>query len=1003
MPDSAKQLLELRQLGETMLGNLSALDEQIAAAQQAGDPILAEKIKQSGLEILKDYESVIAEEESAKADLQKSLATGEFLTEGLQEEGRKLDFSSDGIAQRYEEGLSSLFGAPVDLRSGVDPATRIGMAFKTADNKLEYLRNKFGPDNVQRMDLGGGQVTLIRNPNDPEGKFVATDEFGFSYKDAIDISGEIFPMAGSVAGGLAAAAGPLKSPLGVTTGSASGYTAAASLQDAVASWVTDVGPNVIEAIPQRASEAALGMAIEYPLLKTGRVVGPAIKRMSSGKENAIQMVRRTNDANLKAQGLDIGFARFAEGGESKLQGRLQAGRELPSSAIRNDVAIGLKRLEHFKVKLSASSDRSKLMYDETVRDLQREADNLFTLVSAYDQRAATALRAEADADIARYMTRPTQDVEAAANYVNSVIKESEVAANQIKNDTYSAFYARPEVNAIEFDPLKVAKMVEAQYFEGVSRNPALEKALSGIRQRVGNQKKLQKIETSLKTKMKPEKREALKRERDSLIQLSGPITAKQMDEYVSLFREAYPDAGLVGQPSGKRTAGRAAETLQSMRDSAYEKAGVLGDWNYATQVYRQRLGFEEGTLGNVLKETLGRTDLTPAQMMNQIISNPRAIRDVVGAAALTSPESAAKMASTLRQQYMQSIGVTGNTPSGYTGKLDFDPDIVRELFSVRPDGSVNGLVGERMVQKMDLLKKRIEAQKLDPSKITEDELAALQGTLSENQYKALIDSVTERLVNQKELDAIQDNILFDIASKGHVEAVDRPQFGRALLNLERPTSRVTSTISKFSPEVQESIRGDAWEQFISRYHKSSDTGFGEFDLWNAQKVVDDISKDTRLRPRLNAIFGERWVDKFVIASEQLAIIQSASKATPGGVRGGVAVSPQGGARSWISILTLKEPIRRRWIDAAYRARKASPFIDRIARKDLTQEQYVSALEDTSKYLLTTSQGLMALTQTGKYDPEYAAEIGNLIGTVSPEGLDFERKEAGRGQIMNPQR
>lgn len=998
MPDSAAQLLEIRQLEQESLSKLDVLDQQIAAAQQE-DPILARKLKEQGLQILGDYELLISEQRGAEKDLEKSLATGSFITEGLDEENRTLDFSPEAITQRYQYGLSSYLNAPVDLSVGLDAKTRAGLAFKTAENKLEYLRNKFGEENVKRMDVGGGQVTLVRNPQDPENKFIATDEFGFSLKDAIDVSGEVFPAIGSIAGGGIALA-KTKSPFAISTGSAAGYTAAASIQDAITSAVTRSGPSLLEAIPQRSFEAAVAMPVEYATLRVGGALGAGVAKVKKAKETPIQMVRRTEEDYLRREGIDVAFSSLARGGDQKLLRRLKTAQEMPKSKIGRDVVTGLKRLELLKYQIAGQFDRSQLLYDQTVKDLQHESNLLVDLIGAYDEKAAIALKAEADELLSSYMLRPGQDVEAAGNFVVGMMREAEVAANRIKQETYNSFYHKPVVNEIEFDPIKVAKIIETQYFEGIARNPALEAATQALRQRPANKKRLDEINTQLKKRMSPEQREALKRERDSLVQLSGNITARQMDEYVSLFQQAYPDGGLVGKTSEKRIAGRAAQTLQEIRDSAYSKAGVLDEWNFATSVFRQRLGFEEGTIGNILKETLGRSDLTSTQIMNQVTTDPRIVRDLVSAASITSPENGFSMGRTLQQHYLQNIGITGNKPRGYVGKLDFNEDVVRQLFSVRPDGSFSDQLGQKMVEKLNTLKTKIEAQKLDPSKITEQELVQLQGVLSENQYKALTDSIAGRLAKQKELDQLQENILLDIASKGHVEAVDRPAFARALINPSTPISRVQKTIAKFPPAVQKSIRGDFFEELMGRYSKYGETGFGEFDLWDGKKLLDDIQSDKSLRPRMEAVLGKDVVRKLVAASNQLEIIRPvAPDRSP--FQGGAAIGSNGKVRSWLSLVTFRDPIRRRFVAGAYRANQLSPFLDQISRRELSQEDYLNALDKTSKFLLTTGNGITALTQTGKYDPEYAAELGNLIGTVQPEGLEFERKEAQKGKIMNP--
>ena len=151
------------------------------------------------------------------------------------------------------------------------------------NNRDEYLKEKYGGQNVKTMNVMGAPVRLI---NDGQGWF-PVDRYDMTSKDFIDVLGEVGPMIGSIAGGIGGA-GLSKTPAGTAIGSAAGYAAAGTLQDSLVKAVMGAGEGFGNSIMRRSTEAMIGLPIEYGVTKIG---GALLRDVATMRKGAVSGLR----------------------------------------------------------------------------------------------------------------------------------------------------------------------------------------------------------------------------------------------------------------------------------------------------------------------------------------------------------------------------------------------------------------------------------------------------------------------------------------------------------------------------------------------------------------------------------------------------------------------------------------------------------------------------------------------------------------------------------------
>jgi hypothetical protein len=970
---SIKVISELEGQKQQATSEFKLLSEQAQSLFNSGDQLGAAKATQKAqqyVDLVNKADLIIRNQ---KENIVRKLADGSFLSEKDPMEAPLT--TSEGIDNKLAKGLSAVIGQPVNMQSELGWEDRKNLAFLTDPSKDEYLKEKYGEPNVKTMNVMGAPVRLI---NDGNGWF-PVDRYDLTSKDFADAVGEIVPMAGSVVGGIGGAA-LSKTPVGTSIGSAAGYTAAGTLQDSLAKAVLGAGEGFGNSIMRRSTEAMIGLPIEYGVTKIGGALLRDVATMRKGKVS--ERTKLINEAGefLAKEGYPTSLARFAGGSVEKQEKMLRAAQNLPNSKIGQDLAFGAKRFSAFMDDQVPKGALPTVLYDDTIKALKADNDLYLKQVAISDNATAQILRRSASEEMQRQMYKPKIDEGAAALYLKESLGKGKAIAEQAKKDVYDSFYQEAD-SVVSVNPIELAERIERSFYGGASRPAEIQKVISNLRARPQNANKIIDLQKQIDGgKLSPEAESITRRKIQELEEISGPLSASQLDEQVRIIRDQAPSGPVAGSGANelKRASSTAERVVTQFRDDVYKKQGLYDKWSDATNKYQNFLDYTQTDLSKILEGKLGKT-MTSGDVMRAAYKSPEDAKLILSVIKRDDPANFAKFEESMQEAYINSIGLNGRKLGSSEG-FDFDERIVRELF-----GSENGVKGQRMVNKLIDLQAYFKAQKLDPSKITFDDLKQLEGVVSQDAIKEMKFHIANRISNQQHAEKLGRNVLIKDVLNGHKESITRGEFPRALYDAE--PAQVKKVFSKLNPAEQKATREDFAEYVFSRYPGDPDSTVMRLQLWNGDHFRKDIAANPKLKQNMEIALGEDFVNRMIAASRLTEATQTVSK--------GASIKPTGvatpkEARFFVPIGPIMNSIGTRATAAMYRAGSLFPLLGKMAQKELTQEQFQ---RETSKALgtaLLTANGIQATLQTGRYDPEWSRRLGQTLGTASKDSIDYAK-------------
>lgn len=970
---SIKLISELEDQKKQATSEFEILSNQAQSLFDSGDQLGAAKATQKA----QQYVDLVGEADlmigTQKENLVRKLADGSFLNE--KEPAESPLTSPESIDNKLAKGLSAVIGQPVNMQSELGWNDRKNMAFLTSASKDEYLKSKYGEPNVKTINIMGAPVRLI---NDGQGWF-PVDRYDMTSNDFIDAIGEVAPMVGSVVGGIAGA-GLSKTPAGTAIGSAAGYTTAGTFQDAMAKAVLGAGEGFGDSIGRRSTEAMIGLPIEYGITKVG---GKLLRDVATMRKGTVsERTKLINEAGdfLTQEGYPTSLARFAGGSVQDQQKMLRAAQNLPNSKIGQDLAFGAKRFAAFMDDSVPKTALPNILYDDTLKALKTDQDLYLRQVAISDENVANTLRRSADKEMQEKMYQPKIDEGAAALYLKESLGKGKAIAEQAKKDIYDPFYKEAD-SLVSVNPIELAEQIEKEFYKKASRPAEIQRLIDDIRARPRNAQKIINLQKRIDGgKLSPKAEDITRREMQRLENISGPLNASQLDEQVRIARAQAPSGPIAGSGASevKKAASTAERVISKFRDDVYRKQKLYDKWSEATKVFANFREYTQTDIAKVLEEKLG-SKMTSSEIMKAAYKSPEDTNLILSAIKRDDPQNFPAFARSMQESYLNKIGLNGKQ-LGSSDKFDFDERIVKELF-----GSENGVKGQRMVDKLKGLQSYFEAQKLDPSKITINDVKQLEGVLSKDAIKEATYNISRRIANQQEAEKLGRNILIKDVLNGHKESITRGEFPKALF--EADTSQVKKVFSKFNPAEQKAIREDFAEHVFSRYPGDPDSTAMRLKLWDGDRFLKDIAANPKLRQNMEIALGEDFVKKMTAASRLTEATQTVSNGA--GIRP-TGVITEKGARGFIPIGPVMNSIGTRATAAMYRAGSLFPLLGKMSQKELTQEQFQKETSKALSAALLTANGIQATLQTGKYDPEWSRRLGQTLGTASKESMDYAK-------------
>lgn len=988
MPNSIKKLDELSQSRSAVEATIRDIEKRVSELVAAGDNLGAEKLLNEAQPLVQLFDEANANIQIETSALKSKVADGTILTDDLAQIDATLPTTSDQIQAKYQKAASYMLGGEVDLASGLGARVRKNLAFIQPENKAQYLIEKegFAPENVVTEKIGGSPVTFVK---DDQGKWTPIDEFGVTGKDFIDAVGEVIPLTGSLLAG--AGGGALtRTPTGMATASAAGYTFFGAGQDQVARNILGVGDNFINAIPRRATEAAVGMPIDYLTLKMGRPITKGIATAQKGEMTKRAKMFQEAEADLENFGIKTNLARIASGSVEKQNRLIKAGQNLPNWKLGRDIVAGTQRLERIKDNVIGAGELPTTLYQDTLKLFKLDRDNLIRQIDISNESLAKQLKSSIDNEVYQLSsgTKPLNQIEL-GDYVYESARLAKANAEKAKNDFYTPFY--DEANQlVSVDPLRLADHLSETFNQRVGRPAEVQRVISELRQRPANANKIKMLEKELEKPDLPDNvAYKIQTEIKRLENLAGPINASQLDDYYRTIRDLAPSGPIAGSGANtlKQVSASVSQQAKAFRDDVYRQAGIYDKWLAATKAYDDFMTYtgNTNTLPSLL-ESIGGTQtrkMSGAEMSDLILKSPENVREVLTAIGRDDPGNLGQFTLRLQQEYLKKIGLDGNK-IGALSKFDFDEDVVKELFAANQ----GRLSGEKVVFRMRGLQQLVEAQKLDPSKITMRDIEALQGTLSDNSVKQTQATIAERIAKETELEKQAQQVLIKDALNGHIESLSQGVFPKAMF--EADPSVIPKILSKFTPSDQSALRKDYAEYLFALYKGYPDATSGRYMLWNGEKLLDDIRLKPRIRQNMEAILGKDDTKQILAASRLMEATRTRPFSDGVEVTGVVTQDPKKGvaARLFAPVQTIFSMVGDRAVAAMYRSGDLMPMLKRMGQKELTPEQYDKEMSKAAGLLLT-SNGIQALLETGKYDPEWSYRLGRTVGALGKEALQFK--------------
>jgi hypothetical protein len=970
---SIKLISELESQKQQATSEFELLSKQAQSLFDSGDQLGAAKATQKAqqyVDLVNEADLMIGNQ---KENITRKLADGSFLSEKDPREGPLT--TSEGIDNKLAKGLSAVIGQPVNMQSELGWEDRKNLAFLTDPSKDKYLKEKYGGQNVKTMNVMGAPVRLI---NDGQGWF-PVDRYDMTSKDFIDVLGEVGPMVGSIAGGIGGA-GLSKTPAGTAIVSAAGYTAAGTLQDTIAKAVLGAGDGFGNSIMRRSTEAMIGLPIEYGVTKIG---GALLRDVATMRKGAVsERTKLINEAGefLANEGYPTSLARFASGSVESQEKMLRAAQNLPNSKIGQDLAFGAKRLATFMDDSVSKQALPDSLYEQTVKAVKADRDLYLKQVAISDSATSETLKRSASEEMQRQMYQPKIDEGAAALYLKESLGKGKAVAEQAKKDVYDSFYQEAD-SIVSVNPIELAERIERSFYGGASRPAEIQKVISNLRARPQNANKIIDLQKQIDGgKLSPEAESITRRKIQELEEISGPLSASQLDEQVRIIRDQAPSGPVAGSGANelKRASSTAERVVTQFRDDVYKKQELYDKWSDATNKYQNFLDYTQTDLAKVLETKLGKT-MTSGDIMKAAYKSPEDTNLILSVIKRDDPKNFPAFERSMQESYLNKIGLNGRQLGSGEG-FDFDERIVRELFD-----SGTGVNGQRMVGKLKDLQSYFKAQKLDPSKITFDDLKQLEGVVSQDAIKEMKFSIANRISNQQKAEKLGRNVLIKDVLNGHKESITRGEFPRALYDAE--PAQVKKVFSKLNPAEQKAIREDFAEHVFSRYPGDPDSTAMRLQLWDGDRFLKDVAANPKLKQNMEIALGEDFVNRMTAASRLTEATKTVSNGT--GIRP-TGVVTEKGARGFIPIGPVLNSIGTRATAAMYRAGSLFPLLGKMAQRELTQEQFK---RETSKALgtaLLTANGIQATLQTGKYDPEWSRRLGQTLGTASKDSIDYAK-------------
>jgi len=968
------------------------LEDTINTLESAGKPIEARPFLQELQGVTDDYSQVGDAAIQVKKQISQSIRDGSYVRDfdpGVN--GGTVEFTPDAIEERLKAYLSVETGFPadrIDLQSGAPGGDRWAMSFYEQQHKDDYLENKYGRNNVKKINIAGTAHRMINM----DGKLVLVDEFGTSYKDFLDAGGEAIIIGGEIGAGIVAAGASGGAIIPVMTAVGGARLGLGVASDMTAKAVWGVGDTLGNSMGRRSVEAFTSMALEGVVGKGMQVVarkwGPGVNA------DAYRQAREAEAALNMTRGQVVDAAQLAQLSPTALKKAQKLAAKDPDSAIGRDFSILWERVAAIRKQALGEPVPEGGLYETTIKNQMHDLEQQEQIVRMFSPEAAGIMRKVREEMLYDFRTGTRKPLAEIGTQIHKTMQSVERHFIAQKNAAYRELYDKANAKGILVDPDEVVQVINKAAQKKSFVPGEAQTIINDLAQRNANAETMAKLQGLLdKGNVPPKLAAKYEAEIAELEAKSGPMDLERMNEYLARLRDSVPQHGTAGAGQADINIGDMVASFQQFRDNIIKSNGLVDDWRNVVQKQNATSEFTRNELGSFMKSQFDESSKTPEALVTTMFSSKRIVGQIIDKASAQDPRLGFAVRRQMGHAYVEYLGAVNQTGRKIT-QLDFDPEIVKKIYGYNPSGQLNEHYGERMVQKLRGVNELIAKEGLNAAKITTRDIDELSGLLGPGHIKEFHEKLAKRIKAEAEAEKIRNNALYKLAKQGDGLGLDSGALPAAVM--DGPSHQVDEVLASFRKFRNDDrvFRGDFMEHFFARYPSRGASDFHGSEFWDGHRLLDDIRKNPSLGNNIKKVVGDEMYNNIIAASRLQTLAQRVSPGADARIGGG-AVMNSGGVKWYLApIQYAGDKIGTMTATALYRAGKLAPALRDMARKEVSREQYERNMQGAVKNLMATATGAQAMLQTGKYDPEWGRFLQESFGTL-PRGTEQYEEEFGK--------
>lgn len=915
-----------------------------------------------------------------------------------------------------EQRLNLEKNAALQLRVPYQNVNSLGLgAFERAElglrptkgQKLEFLRQRYGYNNVQAMPVNGDYRLLVKSGEGDQAKYTFVNQEGLDFGDVAEFgAGVAIPIivAGAVVSKAPALVAPLATPgwgssVGLASISAGTYFGTAAAQDAIVAAVDQDFSDYREALAKRGKESAFALVPEAAFIRGGQWLskfggGSGVDRVARELNSSIEDLNAQFNTSLRA----------GAGGSTSASG---AAREFAAS--ENSAAIRKLRQENIdqlgqiqKTLITGKAEPVEQVIGNAKEALTQTLTKLSRDVARFDKDLATAVEGILQTRLKRLggskeLMLRAPDGEAVQGGLQGLFNRVQATKRKLFDDATDV----ADGEAIVYNADNVIKAMRRAIEKAGTGfdDPAAESAAktfasSAEKAGLSDEAVLSAIRDDLPVEFVVKKDPSGK-----ILDLDGikAISYRQLDRMIKRYAERadFGDISAVG--SSAAFARLMRKELTKVRDKSIKGTETEKALNTANRYYRNDYGkFLRSDVKPLIKPDFGGgygsipgesyTVLGGEAVINRILSNSKSVREVIDtfpARASGDGVSRDQVIDILKRQYMNKIGLNGTVKLGQGfGLKGINNDIMSALY------------GRTWSSKVEAFKRL-------------DDLASQSGKvieLDDNVFREILSAGTpsqvanaeriaaDRIRAASQLTALQQDKLvkyITTTTGGQIGAADALEAIGSLLNYNTSQLKaLKKVISASSGEsglnsLKKRLHDDLIEK--ARPNKASYPATSGGDpLFDPDLMIANLKEGTKTRKVASEILGDDYVKKMIQISNVAKYSLYKQKGSPG-IR--TVGSPGGGGFSFTVLASDLPKAVTRW---SYGKISSNPMLSKFLSQKTPDQASMVFAESLPAYMFTAG-GLKSLLNDMRYDPELTAYIQKELANLGNMSMMSEQQ------------